>query len=105
MTNLLQVGRIELLCLLNKKLNVELSEIYKKISKAVPEIEWKFHAPLIQKINELKRKECCNLSSQLSNPGNLSWCCRYICRFSSFGSGGCKNKSGHNNPLWGSFYG
>ena len=40
-----------------QKLNVELSEIYKKISKAVPEIEWKFHAPLIQKINELKREK------------------------------------------------
>ena len=27
------------------------SEIYKKISKHVPEIEWKVHAPLIEKIN------------------------------------------------------
>jgi len=30
------------------------AEIYKKISKAVPEIEWKIHAPLIEKINKLK---------------------------------------------------
>jgi len=29
-------------------------EIYKKISKSVPEIEWKIHAPLIEKINKLK---------------------------------------------------
>ena len=32
-----------------------LNEIYKKISSVVPEIEWKFHAPLIQKINKLKK--------------------------------------------------
>ena len=30
------------------------TEIYKKISKSVPEIEWKIHAPLIEKINKLK---------------------------------------------------
>ena len=32
-----------------------LNEIYKKISSVVPEIEWKFHAPLIEKINKLKK--------------------------------------------------
>ena len=35
--------------------NNSLNEIYKKISSVVPEIEWKFHAPLIQKINKLKK--------------------------------------------------
>ena len=33
------------------------SEIYKKISKFVPENEWKVHAPLIQKINKLKKEK------------------------------------------------
>ena len=33
------------------------SEIYKKISKHVPEIEWKVHAPLIEKINKLKKEK------------------------------------------------
>jgi quinolinate synthase len=33
------------------------SEIYKKISKHVPEIEWKVHAPLIEQINILKREK------------------------------------------------
>ncbi len=33
------------------------SEIYKKISKFVPENEWKIHAPLIQKINKLKKEK------------------------------------------------
>jgi len=33
------------------------SEIYKKISKFVPENEWKIHAPLIDKINELKKEK------------------------------------------------
>ncbi len=39
------------------KINGNLDEIYKKISKAVPEIEWNFHAPLIQKINKLKKEK------------------------------------------------
>ncbi len=39
------------------KINENLDEIYKKISKAVPEIEWNFHAPLIQKINKLKKEK------------------------------------------------
>ena len=29
--------------------------IYQKVSKVIPEIEWAFHAPLIHKINMLKR--------------------------------------------------
>ena len=32
-------------------------EIYKKISKFVPENEWKIHAPLIEKINILKKEK------------------------------------------------
>ena len=32
-------------------------EIYKKISKFVPENEWKIHAPLIEKINKLKKRK------------------------------------------------
>ena len=32
-------------------------EIYKKISKFVPEAEWKIHAPLIEKINKIKKKK------------------------------------------------
>ena len=38
-------------------LNTNTTEIYKKISKHVPEIEWKIHAPLIEKINKLKKKK------------------------------------------------
>ncbi len=32
-------------------------EIYRKISKFVPEAEWKIHAPLIEKINKLKKEK------------------------------------------------
>ena len=32
-----------------------LNDIYKKISSVVPEIEWKVHTPLIEKINKLKK--------------------------------------------------
>ena len=35
--------------------NLTLNEIYKKISSVVPEIEWKVHAPFIEKINKLKK--------------------------------------------------
>jgi quinolinate synthase len=31
--------------------------IYKKVSKVIPEIEWSFHAPLIHKINMLKKEK------------------------------------------------
>ena len=32
-------------------------EIYKKISKFVPDVEWKIHKPLIEKINKLKKEK------------------------------------------------
>ena len=31
--------------------------IYQKVSKVIPEIEWAFHAPLIHKINMLKKEK------------------------------------------------
>ena len=40
-----------------EQFNQSTSEIYKKISKHVPEIEWKAHAPLIEKINRLKKEK------------------------------------------------
>ena len=40
-----------------EQLNRNTNEIYKKISKHVPEIEWKIHAPLIEKINKLKKEK------------------------------------------------
>ena len=40
-----------------QQFNKSTAEIYKKISKSVPEIEWKIHAPLIEKINKLKIKK------------------------------------------------
>ena len=40
-----------------QQLNKSTSEIYKKISKHVPEIEWKVHEPLIGKINKLKKEK------------------------------------------------
>ena len=37
--------------------NNSLDKIYKKISSVVPEIEWKIHAPFIEKINKLKQEK------------------------------------------------
>ena len=37
--------------------NKELNKIYSKISSVVPEVEWKYHAPLIEKINKLKKEK------------------------------------------------
>ena len=31
--------------------------IYQKVSKVIPKIEWSFHAPLIHKINMLKKEK------------------------------------------------
>tara|TARA_Y100001970_G_scaffold292715_1_gene435398 strand:- start:1870 stop:2859 length:990 start_codon:yes stop_codon:yes gene_type:complete len=42
---------------IQQKPDKNMSEIYKKISKAIPDIEWKFHAPLIEKINKLKKEK------------------------------------------------
>ena len=41
----------------HEQINVKSNEIYKKISKYVPEIEWKVHAPLIEKINKIKKEK------------------------------------------------
>ena len=35
----------------------EINKIYNKISKVVPDIEWDFHAPYIEKINKLKKEK------------------------------------------------
>ena len=40
-----------------EQFNIKTTEIYKKISKYVPEIEWKVHAQLIEKINKLKKEK------------------------------------------------
>ena len=37
--------------------NNSLNQIYNKISSVIPEVEWKFHAPLIEKINILKKEK------------------------------------------------
>jgi len=42
---------------LNEQIKKETDPIYQKISKVVPEIEWTFHAPLIHKINILKKEK------------------------------------------------
>ena len=47
----------------NQEVKKATDPIYQKISKVMPEIEWSVHAPFIYKINELKKKERCNLSS------------------------------------------
>ena len=41
----------------HQKFDRETLEIYRKISKVVPDVEWKFHAPLIKKINKLKKEK------------------------------------------------
>jgi|TARA_Y100000992_G_scaffold7717_1_gene4943 quinolinate synthase len=41
----------------HQKLDKNISEIYQRISKVIPDVEWKFHAPLIEKINKLKKEK------------------------------------------------
>ena len=42
---------------LNTDIRISTDPIFNKISKVVPEIEWKVHAPLIHKINKLKKEK------------------------------------------------
>ena len=42
---------------LNAEIKKATDSIYQKVSKVVPEIEWAFHAPLIHKINMLKKEK------------------------------------------------
>ena len=42
---------------LNTDIKISTDPIFNKISKVVPEIEWKVHAPLIHKINKLKKEK------------------------------------------------
>ena len=42
---------------INKQIKKETDPIYEKVSKVIPEVEWAFHAPLIHKINKLKKEK------------------------------------------------
>jgi quinolinate synthase len=42
---------------LNAEIKKATDPIYQKVSKVIPEIEWAFHAPLIHKINMLKKEK------------------------------------------------
>ena len=42
---------------LSTDIKISTDPIFNKISKVVPEIEWKIHAPLIHKINKLKKEK------------------------------------------------
>jgi len=42
---------------LNAEIKRETEQIYEKVSKVIPPIEWAFHAPLIHKINKLKKEK------------------------------------------------
>ena len=42
---------------LDKHIKIETDPIYQKVSKVIPKIEWAFHAPLIHKINKLKKEK------------------------------------------------
>ena len=40
----------------NAEVQASTSELYKSVSKIIPEVEWPFHAPLIHEINILKKE-------------------------------------------------
>ena len=42
---------------INTEVKISTDPIFNKISKVIPEIEWKVHAPLIHKINKLKKEK------------------------------------------------
>ena len=42
---------------INHDIKKETDLIYEKVSKVIPQVEWQFHAPLIHKINMLKKEK------------------------------------------------
>jgi len=42
---------------ISEQIKKETDPIYQKVSKVIPDIEWAFHAPLIHKINKLKKEK------------------------------------------------
>ena len=48
---------MELSAELKTRIKRETDPIYEKVSKVIPQIEWAFHAPLIHKINMLKKEK------------------------------------------------
>ena len=42
---------------IKEQIKKETDPIYEKVSKVIPKIEWAFHAPLIHKINMLKKQK------------------------------------------------
>jgi len=42
---------------INKQIKKETDPIYQKVSNVIPKIEWAFHAPLVHKINMLKKQK------------------------------------------------
>ena len=42
---------------ISEQIRKETDPIYEKVSKLIPEVEWAFHAPLIHKINKLKKEK------------------------------------------------
>jgi len=42
---------------ISEQIRKETDPIYQKVSKLIPEVEWAFHAPLIHKINKLKKEK------------------------------------------------
>ena len=42
---------------ITEQIKKETDPIYQKVSKVIPQIEWAFHAPLIHKINKLKKEK------------------------------------------------
>ena len=42
---------------IKEQIKKETDHIYQKVSKIIPEIEWAFHAPMIHKINKLKKEK------------------------------------------------
>ena len=80
--------------------------IYQKVSKVIPEIEWSFHAPLIHKINMLKKeKNAVVLAHNYQTPEIFHGIADIAADSLALAVEAKKNRCRHYSVMWSSFYG
>ena len=90
---------------INSEIKKATDPIYRKISKAMPEIEWAVHAPYVYKINKLKEKNAVILAHNYQTPEIYRGISDFSADSLALAVEAAKTKSRYHNNVWGTFYG